>query len=245
MSRRLQSTSYKWSGYDKALKLCIEQVCTILKHRAVILASLASLYLQLYRIAEEKQLVCSTPSLKYDYLMMISNTGWEPLHRSSGFAALSCRACAHSYTSVLNSKCSYSSRLDRELDLQGCGILPVNIFLPQLHSVLTTHLTSCLLSSPHHVSKRAQFHDWLASWVLGWQGWIKFLVTRCQMQSDNGGIPCCSTNELQAWQRGRAWKGQDRAVVCSQRIIILLKSMPAGELYSGSHGALVPLILPA
>lgn len=172
MSHRLQSTSYKWSGYDKALKLWIEQVCTILKHRAVILASLVSLYLQLYRIAEEKQLACSTPSLKYDYLMIISNTGWEPLHRSSGFAALSCRACAHSYTSVLNSKCSYSSRLDREFDLQGCGILPVNIFLPQLN-VLTTHLTSCLLSSPHRVSKRTQFHDWLASWVLGWQSWIK------------------------------------------------------------------------
>lgn len=54
---------------------------------------------------------------------------------------------------------SYSSRLDRELDFQGCGILPEHLPSSVAFSAHCS-LSSCLLSSPHHVSKRTHFHDW-------------------------------------------------------------------------------------
>lgn len=43
------------------------------------------------------------------------------------------------YTSAQPRIHSYSSKVNRELDLQGYRIIPVNILLPHLHSVLITH----------------------------------------------------------------------------------------------------------
>lgn len=91
---------------------------------------------------------------------------------------------------------SYSSRLDRELDLQGCGVLPVNIFLLQLHSVFSTHWLPASSQPTPEVFPKALIAlvfmtDLLAGHWADRAEWRHFPFPRCQMQSDNAGILCC------------------------------------------------------